>query len=245
MSSSKQSIFYLLSKFITFLLTIIRALKLPLLSILSISIFSYILLIAKINIALVYVYIQISLIVLALAFFGRFNWLYAFCPFPLWALFLGYIWYKFLVKNKKNNLKNKNFQLSKYPKLSIVGIFANKLETKNIYTAYVLLITTAAYSILGILWEKFELNIYFMLGGLIYASLLYLNTFLVKFRIKKGFYGGNEFEAREIINFIEENSENIDFGDGDSPKKLFNEEDLKEMEESTIKLNNDLPQPNT
>ena len=80
---------------------------------------------------------------------------------------------------------------------------------------------------------------------MIYASLLYLNTFLVNFRIKKGFYGGNEFEAREIINFIEENSEKIDFGDGDSPKQLFNEEDLKEIkEEIRIELNNGLPQPN-
>ncbi|MDJ0601039.1 MAG: hypothetical protein QNJ37_19620 [Crocosphaera sp.] len=139
----------------------------------------------------------------------------------------------------------KNIEIKyKSSKFSVIRIFKNELENKNIKTIYLLLIALNIYAVIGTFWEKLEISSYFLLGGLTFASLLYLNTFLVKFRIKKGFYGGNEFEAREIINFIEENSENIDFGNGDSPKNLFNEEDLKEMEESIIELNNGLPQPN-
>ncbi|MDJ0578823.1 hypothetical protein [Crocosphaera sp.] len=144
---------------------------------------------------------------------------------------------------------NKPVQVSikvkeKSRKISVVQIFKNNLKDRNINAILILLIAITIYSVLGILWNQFEINIYFILGGLIYASLLYLNTLLVNFRIKKGFYGGNEFEAREMINFIEENSENIDFTDGNSPKKLFNEEDLKEIEEEImIELKNGLPQP--
>lgn len=138
----------------------------------------------------------------------------------------------------------KYLQSSKYLRLSIVGIFKNKLDNKNIYAVYLVLIATALYTILGIFWEKFEINIYFILGTSTYVFLFYLNSFLVNFRIRKGFYGGNEFEAREIINFIEQNSDNIDFSDGDSPKKLFNEEDLKEIEKEIMIELNGLPQSN-
>lgn len=149
----------------------------------------------------------------------------------------------FLNKISRNN--KISIKLSRYPKLSIVGIFRNKLEDKKINSYYFVLTATLIYSIVAIFSKNLESNIYFILGCLIYASLLYLNTFLVNFRIKKGFYGGNEFEAREIIHFIEENSENIDFSDGNTPKKLFNEEDLKEIEEEImIEFNNGLPQPN-
>ncbi len=205
--------------------------------------FLIVLLVAKIQIFFIFLFlfieISISLFLYLSAFLGKLHWgtvLTTCCiPFPLG---LTYILLNSIIKEK-------DFDNSKYTKLSIVRIFANKLETKKLYSAYLLLITTAAHSILGILWKQFEINIYFILGVSIYASLLYLNTLLVNFRIKKGFYGGNEFEAREIINFIEENSDTIDFSDGDSPKKLFNEEDLKEIEqEIRLELNNGLPQPN-
>ncbi|MGK7887049.1 MAG: hypothetical protein AB4057_20775 [Crocosphaera sp.] len=205
-----------------------------------------ILLIAKVNIFLIFICVQISMFLLLspLAFLGQLNWGVVIIPFPLTLVSLLH---SSIIRNKQNNLENqdKYFALSKYCKLSIVRIFANKLEPPKLCSAYLLFIAMIGYDILGLFLNEIKINIYFLLGVLIYASLLYLNTFLVNFRIKKGFYGGNEFEAREIINFIEENSETIDFTDGNSPKKLFNEEDLKQIEEEIrIELNNGLPQPN-
>ncbi|MDJ0509844.1 MAG: hypothetical protein QNJ64_11395 [Crocosphaera sp.] len=257
MSNLKKSpIKFYLYLYFSSLRQIGRSLILPIIS--QVFFFLIVLLAAKIQIFFIFlfIFIQIStyLFLSLSAFLGKLNWgtvvTICYVPFPLvFPLFLVfplllplgliYILLNPIIKNQ-----DKHFELSKYPKLSIVRIFANKLEPKKLYSTYLLLITTAGYSILGLLWDKLDINIYFILGVLIYASLLYLNTFLVNFRIKKGFYGGNEFEAREIINFIEENSETIDFSDGNTPKKLFNEEDLKEIEEEIMLELNGFPQPN-
>ncbi len=91
---------------------------------------------------------------------------------------------------------------TKYPELSVVRVFQDKLEPKIYNSALLTLIATGIYIFLGRLWDVFDINYYFVTLALIYVVLVYLELFLIEFRIKKGFYGGNEFEAREIINYL-------------------------------------------
>jgi hypothetical protein len=52
-----------------------------------------------------------------------------------------------------------------------------------------------------------------------------------EYRVAKGQYGNNEREAREIINFIAKESDNIDFTDDGKLKKILSESDLEEIRE--------------
>ncbi|MEM9276588.1 MAG: hypothetical protein AAGA80_27145, partial [Cyanobacteria bacterium P01_F01_bin.143] len=70
-------------------------------------------------------------------------------------------------------------------------------------------------------------NFLIIIFGLI--SLLFLYLVVLNFRIRQGWYGGNESEAREIINFALRNSDDIDFTDDGQSKSLFNEEDIAEI----------------
>jgi len=74
-----------------------------------------------------------------------------------------------------------------------------------------------------------EINISYLILPVFLISLLELKIYLMNYRIKKGYWGTNEHEAREVIYFILKNSEKIDFTDDDGkPKKLVNLKDLKE-----------------
>lgn len=52
-------------------------------------------------------------------------------------------------------------------------------------------------------------------------ALIHLNQKILEFRIRKGFYGKNEYEAREMVSFLLNHSDKTDFTNGDDLKKLF------------------------
>lgn len=55
----------------------------------------------------------------------------------------------------------------------------------------------------------------------IFFALIHINQKILEFRIEKGFYGKNEYEAREMVSFLLNHSSKTDFSDGDGLKKLF------------------------
>jgi len=55
----------------------------------------------------------------------------------------------------------------------------------------------------------------------IFFALIHINQKILEFRIEKGFYGKNEYEAREMVSFLLNHSDKTDFSDGDGLKKLF------------------------
>jgi hypothetical protein len=61
------------------------------------------------------------------------------------------------------------------------------------------------------------------------ALVLLLRQQVFEWRIRKGSYGTNDEEAREIIAFVVDQSSNIDFTDGGGQRKLFSSADLESM----------------
>ncbi len=72
-----------------------------------------------------------------------------------------------------------------------------------------------------------------MISLIVLMLILDIISFL--YRVKYRFYGTNEREAREIIEFIRRESENIDFTDGGNLKKIFGDQDLQEFQELVSK----------
>ena len=54
---------------------------------------------------------------------------------------------------------------------------------------------------------------------------------LLAFRIRKGYYGKTEYEAREIIGFILKHSKRIDFTDGGNLKEIISKDDITTLEQ--------------
>jgi hypothetical protein len=57
---------------------------------------------------------------------------------------------------------------------------------------------------------------------------------VLEYRIKKGLYGTNPYETKEIIQFIEEHSDKSDFIDGGKYKKLIQESDKDAIEDKIV-----------
>lgn len=73
----------------------------------------------------------------------------------------------------------------------------------------------------------------FITFALILASIFFLiklKEFVLEYRIKKGLFGNDEHEVKDLIYYIIENSDDIDFNDGDGnlrkALKTFEESDL-------------------
>jgi hypothetical protein len=92
-----------------------------------------------------------------------------------------------------------------------------KKSTKIQLTLIVCLIVNFALSLLpGIEFSNF---LFALVSSLIFA--IHLDQNLIEYRIKKGWYGTNEFEAKEIINFIISHSNKDDFNDSGGLKRVI------------------------
>jgi hypothetical protein len=115
---------------------------------------------------------------------------------------------------------------------SIVELMINERK-KTIRKVY----TVLAITLLG-QWAfasltKTEISTWFVVLILLFASIVYLNQAIFQYRVKKGFYGTNDYEAREITEFIFINAKHIDFNDGDSVKRISPEAE-KETRKSIV-----------
>ena len=130
----------------------------------------------------------------------------------------------------KNNYSKKKIKETrkKYPKLSIVAIINQYYEQNVFKSIYLLLISIITYIFVAQIFSlTISINFLIIFFGLILILFLYL--LVLNFRIRQGWYGGNESEAREIINFALKNSDDIDFTDNSQSKRLFNQEDIEEI----------------
>jgi hypothetical protein len=126
-----------------------------------------------------------------------------------------------------SNLRTQITVLKVYRRLSIAGIMLLKRKKdtfRNIITIYSGLIIYLLYS-----YTAKDID-YRIASCFIFIScclLIYEN--IVNYRIKKGYYGNNERESREIIAFILENYTKIDFTDGGKKKSIFSDDDLEKV----------------
>ena len=128
---------------------------------------------------------------------------------------------------KANFRKSKKIKKN-YPKLSIVGIIRERKVNQKFQTIYLLMIATIIYAFASKFLAFVVSNIFLciLLGSVL---LITLETLIFNYRINRGWYGSSESEAREIVDFIVKNSEDIDFTDGNSPKSIIKPEDIQQV----------------
>jgi hypothetical protein len=112
--------------------------------------------------------------------------------------------------------------------ITVAGLLlgSKSAETSFAFISYILIIILylalcSAFSL--------KLNIPLLVVLLICILLVQIRQSLLKFRIERGYYGLNDYEAREMIEFLLNHSEKADFSDGDGMKILFPKP--KEIEE--------------
>ena len=122
----------------------------------------------------------------------------------------------------------------KYPKESIVQIM-NERKSKTIYIAVAVCTAFLLFSTV-IPFVSHSDDIDSLRSIILIMMVLLLSRKLaIDYRIIQGWYGNNEWEVREIIDFIIRESNNIDFRDGGKLKKILTDRDLEEIKSMVLK----------
>lgn len=113
---------------------------------------------------------------------------------------------------------------------TVIGLMMIRKE-KQTFLAYIFLIASLlvyiALSQLLNLSVRTDLTL--LVLGLLLA--LFVNQKVLEYRIKKGFYGTNEFEAREVLKFILEHADKSSFSDGQGLKDIMPTPEPNDMSE--------------
>ena len=127
----------------------------------------------------------------------------------------------FLEKSTKEivNQKRKDKRIKEQD--SIIEELLNK--KKKTYNNAIKLIFIAAliYCIINIIFDR-NIKMEIIMFLYIFVVLIIISQLLIRYRIKKGYFGTNYEEAREIFIYLMENNNK---GDKNSGKKIFNEID--------------------
>jgi hypothetical protein len=111
---------------------------------------------------------------------------------------------------------------------TIVGMMV--VKKVQFYTrAYTLLLLSLVVSLGFNLITKTSLDfglISFLLGLIL---ILFTNQTALEYRIRKGLYGNNEYEAREILQFIIDHADKTDFTSGGKSKKLLPDAEIEQI----------------
>jgi hypothetical protein len=130
---------------------------------------------------------------------------------------------EYFKKEIKKIVKKENF-----PGESIASIMLLKLSLENRKIMMLILLT---FLFQFIMIFKTNIDIYHSAIPIFIVLLIETKKYLMNYRIKKGYWGTNEYETIETICFILKNSEKIDFSDNDGrPKKLINFKDIEDEE---------------
>lgn len=128
-----------------------------------------------------------------------------------------------LISNINQDIDNKSDRKVEF---TIVNILVKKEAKKESYSYFILFSTLIFYiSSMFILSIEISETVIFILLILILA--LFIKQKILEYRIKNGYYGTNQYEAREIIDFILENSD--DFDNFNGYKRIFPEIENEEI----------------
>lgn len=122
-----------------------------------------------------------------------------------------------------------------YPNLSVVGIMRLRNESQSNLALLIISSLMLIYTFLPYVFNvTLEWEVVLIAG--VVLLLILVNKTLLNYRVGAGFYGGSEREAREIIQFIRDESSNIDFKDGGGSKQIISEQDLQEIRQEVARL---------
>lgn len=110
---------------------------------------------------------------------------------------------------------------------TIVGLLVER-RIKSDTRSYIILFCALFLHFVFSLLPSYSINWLLILFLVSLIGLLHLNQKVLEFRIKKGYYGCNEYEAREILSYILEHSDKKQFNDKDGIKEIFPEAEITE-----------------
>ncbi|CAK2367986.1 hypothetical protein [Vibrio sp. 10N.222.55.B11] len=117
---------------------------------------------------------------------------------------------------------------------TIVGVMLLEKAKKGTIQQSILILGILAH--LFIVWlTDSGINQFVLLFLAVLLLAVFTDQKLMEFRIRKGWYGSNEFETRELIEFITLHSNKDDFNDGNGAKRIIPNPELdlaSEHEES-------------
>lgn len=114
---------------------------------------------------------------------------------------------------------------------SVIGMLVGDKIRKDM-RSYMFIFFSAILSIVIPFFSNVEHNYYLISLLLLMFLILFLNHKVLGYRISNGFYGNNQYEAREIIGFIDRSSDN-DFG-GFDKKDVFPKEKHRKNESNEL-----------
>ncbi|OMO23054.1 MULTISPECIES: hypothetical protein [Vibrio] len=103
---------------------------------------------------------------------------------------------------------------------TIVGVMLLEKAKKGTIQQAILILAIVAH--LFIVWfTASDISQFVLLFLTVLLLAVFLDQKLIEFRIRKGWYGSNEFETRELIEFITLHSNKDDFNDGNGAKRII------------------------
>lgn len=110
---------------------------------------------------------------------------------------------KFLIRIGKRTKASEN---SKAPQISIVSLLALKQSKTNVVSSAIIMAALVLYlSVNYFFGFDQEIEVVILLSTL--PVILFVDELILSYRIKRGHFGTNSFEAKEVIKFIVANSE--------------------------------------
>jgi hypothetical protein len=121
----------------------------------------------------------------------------------------------------------------KYPGLSVIGILSLRKQQKAQLAVTVCMVGLVTYCLVA---PVAHLPVSFPLAAVLALAAVFsiLRQGIFDYRVRKRYYGGNAREAREIIRFILDNTEKIDWLDKGRPKPIITDEDLEQIQQSVL-----------
>ncbi|CAH8188383.1 hypothetical protein [Vibrio aestuarianus] len=103
---------------------------------------------------------------------------------------------------------------------TIVGVMLLEKAKKGTIQQTILILAIVAH--LFIVWfTPSDISQFVLLFLAVLLLAVFVDQKLIEFRIRKGWYGSNEFETRELIEFITLHSNKDDFNDGSGAKRII------------------------
>ncbi|HAT2715243.1 TPA: hypothetical protein ACSP71_003187 [Aeromonas hydrophila] len=103
---------------------------------------------------------------------------------------------------------------------TIVGVMLLEKAKKGTIQQSILILAIVAH--LFIVWlTGSDISQFVLLFLAVLLLAVFVDQKLIEFRIRKGWYGSNEFETRELIEFITLHSNKDDFNDGNGAKRII------------------------
>jgi hypothetical protein len=122
----------------------------------------------------------------------------------------------FKQKDERESSRSQAVYADTIKRLSVTSLFI-KDRLRDSVLSYTVL---AIILIVGLFGDTFSVSgLAFDVFVLAYALIILLDGMFLAYRVRRGFYGNNESEARELIAYILRNSDKLD--DGDGSRRIF------------------------